>query len=631
MRKHLAPRAAGIIVAVAGGALAGCASTDTITQSRMATERAEAMVQVAAQPATPADVSPIKVKDGAYVSAFAARNERGEPLPGGWERRPFNLGRARLASFQEIANAITEVTTIPVAVTAINSGSVTNVSSRGPTPAAGGIAPNLAGPLPPGADPALAGALGALGGPGGGFSQQTIRAVEPPTGDLGISGRMQVRHEGSLPQFLDLVATNFNVAWEYKEGKIVFQRFITRTFEVPALPTVSKIGFQLRSGGKSDASTGGQGSSGGEGGAMQTASTEAAFDLWKDLDETIKLMMSREGGIAQVSSQKGTVTVIASPSAVRNVADYLKQLNQQLAKQVAINVKVYSVVLNDGDNYSSDINILLQDRFPGSTAVKSVIGISNGGAASGVVPNVVRDTVTGGIVQPPLAGLNVVQSGNNQGVGWAILGNGRYAGSNGIANLLSQKGDVSVVTSASATALNGQPVPIQVANTRGYVAQVSTTPALATGLGAAQPQTTIQQASVTTGFNLHLMPKIQRDNTIMLQYGLNVSELVGADNGFDTFTTGQQTVQLPNINQRNFIQQAILPNASTLVLAGFEQVRASSLKQGQVQPWLWPLGGSSNAQMRREIMVVAITPTIVDVSAPASGIPAAGVGVASAN
>ena len=611
MRKTTAPRVAGLLAAVAVGSLmAGCASTDTITQSRMSTERAEAMAQVAAQPMTPADVSPIKVKDGAYVSAYTARNERGEPLPGGWERRQFNLGRARLASFQEIANAITEQTSIPVAVTAINSGSVQNTSIRQGGPVGG--AP--LGGLPPGADPALAGALGALGGPGspgaGGLSQQTIRATEPPTGDLGITGRMQVRHEGSLPQFLDLVATNFNVSWEYKEGKIVFQRFITRTFEIPALPTVSEIQFKMESGGKAEASTGGVGASGGSGGANQSAQTKSVFDLWKDLDETVKMMMAREGGIANVSSQKGTVTVTASPSAIRNVGDYLKTLNQQLSKQVAINVKVYSVVLNDGDNYSSDVNVLLQDRFKGSNTVKSLIGISSGNAAS------------------PANAANAVTSGNNQGVGWAILDGGRYNGSNGIANLLSQKGDVSVVTSASATALNGQPVPIQVANTRGYVAKVSTLQTLST-VAAAVPQTTIEPGTVTTGFNLHLVPKIQRDNTIMMQYGLNVSELVGTDNGFDTFTTGGQTVQLPNINQRNFIQQAIIPNASTLVLAGFEQVRASSLKQGQVQPWLWPLGGASNAQMRREILVVAITPTIVDVSAPASGIPAAG--VASAN
>ena len=597
-------RAAGFLAACAASAiLVGCASTDSLTQTKSAADRAEAMAQVAAQPMAPADVSPIQVKDSVYVSAYASRNERGDPLPGNWDKRSFNVGRARLASFQEIANAITEQTGIPVAVTAINSGSVTTVATRAPggpgnmPPIGVGPAPNALG------DPALAGALGALQGQGSGTA---IRATEPPTGDLGITGRMQVRHEGNFPQFLDLVATNFNVAWTFKEGRIVFQRYITRTFEVPALPTVSSLAFSMKSGSDSSRNGGGSGGgtvSGSTGSAMQEASTKSSFDMWKDLDETVKGMMAREGGYAQVSAQKGSVTVTASPSAVRNVQDYLRTLNQQLAKQVAINVKVYSVILTDGDNYSSDINLLLQDRFAGTSIVKSALAISSGGASA------------------PGAALPVTQSGANQGIGWAILNNGRYSGSNGVANLLSQKGDVSVVTSASATALNGQPVPVQVANTRGYAAEVQSVLGGGTVAGAGT-QTTIKPGSVTTGFNLHLVPKIQRDNTIMMQYGLNVSELVGNDNGFDTFTTGGQTIQLPNINQRNFIQQAIIPNASTLVLAGFEQVRSSSIRSGQGQSWLWPLGGQANSQLRREILVVAITPTIVDVSSPASRIPA---------
>ena len=48
MRTHIATRAAGLLAAVAAGALlAGCASTDTITQSRMATERAGTTVEIA--------------------------------------------------------------------------------------------------------------------------------------------------------------------------------------------------------------------------------------------------------------------------------------------------------------------------------------------------------------------------------------------------------------------------------------------------------------------------------------------------------------------------------------------------------------------------------------------------------
>jgi len=606
--------AGSLLAASALGALAaGCASTEALTQSKGAVERAEALAQLAAQPMTPADVSPIKVRDAAYVGATVARNERGDPLPNGWERKRFPWARAGNVNFQQVAHAITKITGIPVAVTAINAGSVTQTTQTGQS---------FGGPagLPPGADPALGAALGAVGG----FREQTIRASEPPTGDLGVQGFMTANFDGPLPEFLDLVGTNFNVAWEFKDNRIVFQRFITRTFDVAALPGVTELSFGMKSGADSAQASGGGGqNAGGSASADQVAATKAVFDTWKDIDETLKGIMTREGGLVQTSPGKGLVTVTASPAAVRHVQDYVKRLNEQLTKQVAINVKVYSVILNDGDNFSSDINLLVQDRNPLTGAVKSALALSSGRGASAALPSPIVDTQTG--LAPLPAGLNVVQSGNNQGVGWAIVNGGRYSGSNGIANLLSQKGDVSVVTSSSQIAHNGQPVPVQVSNTRGYAKEVTS---VAGTLGAGV-QTSIRPGSVTTGFNLHLVPRIQRDGTVMLQYGLNVSELVGADNGFDTFTTGGQTIQLPNVNARNFIQQATIPNANTLVLAGFEQVRASNLKSGQGQSWLWPLGGASNSQLRREILVVAITPTIIDAKAPASGVAAQPARVAS--
>lgn len=583
-------RAVLTLALLSGVALSGCASTESVTQVAATKERAEALAQVAAKPMAAADVSPIKVKDAVYVGATVSRNEHGEPLPGKWERGGFTVARARLASFQEVAAAITEQTGIPVAVTGLTAGGGQTMA-RPSAPVAQPVAGNgLPAPV-----------LAAIQGGAQGGGMQPIQAMEGPSGDLGITGRMQVRYSGSLPGFLDLVASNFNVSWEHKEGKIVFHRFITRSFEVPALPVASELGFKLTSGSEAAASTGGSGgsSSGGTGGASQTASTKSAFDLWKDLEATLQGVIGREGGQVQVSSQQGSVTVTGSPSTVRRVQDYLKAVNTQLAKQVAINVKVYSVALNDDDNWSSDVAALIQDRSP-TGAVRSALSI--GGGAGGSSPS---------------AALGVLQSGSREGVGWAILDGGRYSGSNGLFNALSTRGDVSVVTSASATALNGQPVPIQVANTRGYAAKVSVVQGSGLSTGT---QTSIEPGSVTTGFNLHLVPRIQKDGNLMLQYGLNVSELVGAQNGFDVFSTGGNSIQLPNINQRNFIQQAILPNNSTLVLAGFEQVRSSSVKSGQGHSALWALGGKSASSMRREILVVAITPTVLDVNAAASNV-----------
>ena len=89
--------------------------------------------------------------------------------------------------------------------------------------------------------------------------------------------------------------------------------------------------------------------------------------------------------------------------------------------------------------------------------------------------------------------------------------------------------------------------------------------------------------------------------------------LVGREDGFDTFTVNGSTVQLPNVNQRNFVQQSIVPNRSTLVLAGFETARSTSSQQGVGDPRNWLLSGGRTSKNRREVVVILITPTLLDV------------------
>jgi type II secretory pathway component GspD/PulD (secretin) len=107
------------------------------------------------------------------------------------------------------------------------------------------------------------------------------------------------------------------------------------------------------------------------------------------------------------------------------------------------------------------------------------------------------------------------------------------------------------------------------------------------------------------------MPRIQRNGDVLLQYGVNIKELVGADDGFDERTIGNNTIQLKRMNQRNFIQNANIPHGQTLVLAGFEQVRSTTRNSGVGHPLFPLLGGGSSASKEREVIVIMITPTVL--------------------
>ncbi|MFK8352503.1 PilN family type IVB pilus formation outer membrane protein, partial [Escherichia coli] len=84
---------------------------------------------------------------------------------------------------------------------------------------------------------------------------------------------------------------------------------------------------------------------------------------------------------------------------------------------------------------------------------------------------------------------------------------------------LSEQGDVSVVTSQESTVTNLTPVPIQMADQTVYVAQSATT--TTTDVGAT---TTLTPGMITTGFNMTLLPLIQKTGNLQLQMNFNLSD-----------------------------------------------------------------------------------------------------------
>lgn len=543
--------------------------------TRSVTEAAEAAHE-AKTPLPPADVSAVKVIDGVYLGSRAQRRENGDVLPRAVERNGVTLARAVPMTLGEIAFLITETTNIPVALheDTNREEAQTGASTPEPDSTTGGIGTPI-GISPMGGGVELQSALQALSGPGGANAAGAVGGKIKPL--LGNGQTMRVNYTGSLSGFMNLVSAHFNVGWDYSDGRIRIRRTVTRTFSVPALPIISDLSFTLDSGGESD-------SGGGEGGgatseSSQSATTTSAFDVWKDIRGTLANIVGDDKGSAiNADTSTGIVTVTSTPSVVRAVETYLKKVNQELSKQVALSVRVLNVSLTDADDYGFD----LQTLFSGSKTFQFTAG------------NMVAEAAAEAV---------------GQSLGWGIIRPGSdWVGTNGVVRALSEKGDVSVVTTASVTTINGVPVPLQVASTRSFLERVSVT------RDENSVSTELSPGKVTTGFNLHLVPRIFGDGRLMLQYGINISELVGKEDGFDTYSTADLSIQLPNISQRNFVQQAIIPNGSTLALAGFEQVSASSSKTGTGKSDFWLLGGGQNANMRRDVMVILITPVLLDSS-----------------
>jgi type IVB pilus formation R64 PilN family outer membrane protein len=537
-----------LLAVLAASTATGCVNQRAANDIRSTSAESSNLLSEAKAPLPAAQKNVINTHGDVFVGTKSVVNEHGEPLPQRVEKAngvTISKGNASI-SLKEVATIISTETKIPVVVAA--NVPVASSSGAAPQPQAAPQPELAAGPVPAGfpIDQALAQISNSA-------APSSIVASSGPS-----QGTMALNFHGRLSDLLDLVSSNFNVSWKYERGKIVIDSTITRSFDVPALPMVTSLGFALGELGEN------------KGGA--NAKTDVTVNVFEELTAALGKLV---GDSYSINRSTGVVTVTGSPAIVDRARDYIDNLNIRLKDQVALSVKVYSVTVKDNEDFALNIGGVFK-------SAKDSITLGGSGTAGAI-------------------------SGGGS-LGWALVdAASQYNGSNAAVKALSERGDVSVVTTASLTTVNGQPVPLQVGQDRDYIKQIT----VEKDTEAGTEDTTFETDTVSTGFALQLMPRIQRNGDVLLQYGVNIKELVGTDDGFDERTVGDNTVQLKRLNQRNFIQNANIPYGQTLVIAGFEQVRSSTQNSGTGHPLFPLLGGSASASKEREVIVIMITPTVL--------------------
>lgn len=545
-------------------ALAGCVSNAVENDVRSTASQSTDLISQARN-VVPADKSQVKVNNTAYVGSKTVRNDQGDPLPSKFEKSTgITFARAAPFELREIAAKITEITRIPV-VLAASAPAGTSQQSAQPatsadasTPAAlpAGLPNN--GPVPAGFP--LEQALAEIQATSPAVPQGARSGGSITSSGSGISEtKMPINYSGSLSGLLDMVGAHFNVAWKYEKGRIIIDSTVTRSFDVPALATVTGLNFNLGSSG--DGANGGK------------AKNEANVDFFAELDAGIKALVGE--GSYSINKVGGVVTVTANPATVDRVQTYITAINERTSEQVNLDIKVYSVTMRDSEDLNFNLTAALKE------ATKYGLGLAGNGTSS---------AITGG-----------------GSLSWALLQeDSKWSGSKATLQALSQRGDVSEVTSAVVQAINGQPVPFQVGLEREYIPKITREEDSDGNVSISN-----ETAEISSGFGLQMVPRIERNGDILLQYGIDISQLVGAQDGFDTREIGGETLQLKRVAKRNFLQQARIPHQTTLVLAGFEQTKSTTSKSGIGHPNFSLFGGGRSSSKEKEILVIMITPTIL--------------------
>lgn len=385
---------------------------------------------------------------------------------------------------------------------------------------------DIALPASPQASPAVPGLEGLL--PDDAASIANIASLAPlPTGYLDIS------YTGSLAGLLDTIASmsGYGWDWEEKRSRITFSAMQVRTFVVEA--PVGEVGWESQISNKSReqrTTNLGTGSSinttvtGGDTSTQtaQTNTTRARLDVWKDVETTVRGLLSK-AGTARVNPASGTITVRDSYARLEAVRAYIDEVNERLSRQIALCVRVWALEVND----ASSAGINLQALFSSPD-----VAISAGTAAA---------------TASSLASVSVLK--------------GSLKGSSAALEAMKEWGNATQLTSASGLVTNNQPFPVQAVRRHAYLAGMTMST-------SEYSQTSeITPGEVTTGFAMTIIPHILPDRHVLLQYNITLSSLE------DMTTIERDTilVQLPQVSTRSFSQRTRLKSGQTLVLAGFEQ------------------------------------------------------------
>lgn len=374
---------------------------------------------------------------------------------------------------------------------------------------------------------------------------------------------------GTLDSALDLLASKANVSWRWTGNSIELYRFETRSYNITLLAgkTTATSEVKLDSESSTNSGSGTEGSAGSiETNSTQGVSRTATLDSWVDVKNYLISLMSPQGSIAVMEST-GLVTVKDTPDVQRRVTEAVNELNKLIGTQIYINVDVYAVTRDANDDYGLDWNIAWN-------SLRNNINYSTGPSSN---------------------------ASNNFNIG--VL-SGPFSGSNAVIKALSNLGKTSVVNQFQITTLNGQPTPIGNNRKIPYISGIEVT------ANSDNSQQSVTTSSIYQGISMSVIPKVQPNGKILLEYAMNLSDF----EGFTDFSTGtgdgSVSLSLPTTTLKNILQRASLKSGQALVLSGFKQTVSNTNSNGIGSPSNFLFGGGTKAGKKEQYLVITVTPYV---------------------
>lgn len=421
----------------------------------------------------------------------------------------------------------------------------------------------------------------------------------------------------TINEVLDLIIKENNLQYTLQNNVLKISYITTKTYNIDYI-TTKRVGtgstnIRLSSNSGTAAGTTGTGGSTGTVSAPATsttgnkqasnnASSESGTNIttmdevnfWDTLEQEVRNILSRpednyrqkkdsmavdksssEAGEDEfhnifINKSAGLVTVTGTGKQIQRLDRYISDLQKKMETQVLIDVKMYSIVFNDGSTTGIDWTQIynLQNFKLGFDQANrtNVVGSTFNTAYEGDL--VEGSRLSGTVADPtieyaPIAGLRAPVDAMSR-----LFTMSNSISINNLLMFLKSQGDVYAISNPKILTLNNQPALIT-AGTELFYKTINTS-TLAGGTTGTQAQTEVI-SSVFSGVLLDITPEIANDGSITLRINPSVSETASS-----VSTDNAKRTMPPDLSRRQISTVVTVKDGNRIVLGGLINRKSSN-------------------------------------------------------
>jgi MSHA biogenesis protein MshL len=412
-----------------------------------------------------------------------------------------------------------------------------------------------------------------------------------------VSGKVNVHlQDVSVDRALDALLTPAELGYDVLDGVLVVYKkgMITRwiTFDYPVTEREGRGELEVSA--SSNSSSGSGGESGGEEGSNKSHVTSTAtMSIWPDVMESLKIMVFNDAGLIQESDggdsdqaahytdsegrtlvihpMASLVMVTAEWSRVNRVEQLLERLEESLQRQVAIEVRIMEVYLDDETQTGINWNVLNLNSDISNIGLKTFDGVQH---------------ISDDFFQFTLDSKNVV----------------------GVIEAISSSGDINNISTPKITTLNNQKAIVRIVTEEVFY-ESRVEPAIVSNGVASEPVINYTARTYPVGVVLDVTPQVGQDRMITLNVHPTISDIVGIAE-----SPNEDTAPILSIRELDTVGK--VKDGQTLVIAGLMSERINVRRTGvpflKDLPLLGYLFGKTSSKKVNIELVMLLTPVIMD-------------------